>query len=97
MYKKWVNKVNRAFWDNKIVKHKFHGYKYPIFSEDVHTDNILTSKKIFSGERNYKYFIGYINGYYKFKPLHIMVPKTNTYLKCYDGETKWIHFLIECN
>ena len=87
MYKKWVNKVNRAFCDNKIVKHKFHG----------NTDNILTSNKIFSGERNYKYFIGYINGYYKFKPFHIMVPKTNTYLKCYDGETKWMHFLIEYN
>ena len=30
----------------------------------------------------------------KVKPLHIMLPKTSAYVKCYDGQTKWI-FLIE--
>ena len=29
------------------------------------------------------------------KPLNIMLPKTRTYAKSYDGQTKWIHFLIE--
>ena len=31
----------------------------------------------------------------KVKPLHIMLPKVSTYVKCYDGQTKWIYFLIE--
>ena len=31
----------------------------------------------------------------KVKPLNIMLPKTRTYAKSYDGQTKWIHFLIE--
>ena len=24
-----------------------------------------------------------------------MLPKTSVYVKCYDGQTKWMHFLIE--
>ena len=31
---------------------------------------------------------------HKTKPLSIILPKTNTYVKSYDGETKWIYFLI---
>ena len=34
---------------------------------------------------------------YKVKLLHIMLPKTSTYVKRYDGQTKWMYFLIEDN
>ena len=53
------------------------------------------SSKISSGEKNYKYFIGYFYNDQKFKPLHIMLPKTSAYVKIYDGQTKWMYFLIE--
>ena len=43
------------------------------------------------GEKNYKYFIGYLYNDHKVKPLH----KTSTYVKSYDGQTKWMYFLIE--
>ena len=29
------------------------------------------------------------------KPLHIMLPKTSSYIKSYGGQTKWMYFLIE--
>ena len=29
------------------------------------------------------------------KPLHIMLPKTRVYVKSYDGQTKWMYFLIK--
>ena len=29
------------------------------------------------------------------KPLHLMLPKTSTYVKSYDGQTKWLYFLIK--
>ena len=32
---------------------------------------------------------------YKIKPLNIMLPKTDAYVKSYDGKTKWTYFLIE--
>ena len=31
----------------------------------------------------------------KAKPLFIMLPKTSTCVKGYNGQTKWIYFLIE--
>ena len=32
---------------------------------------------------------------YRVKPLHIMLPKTSAYVKRYNGQTKWMDFLIE--
>ena len=32
---------------------------------------------------------------HKVKPLHIMLPKASTYVKSYDGQTKWMYFLNE--
>ena len=34
---------------------------------------------------------------HKVKPLHIMLPKTTAYVKSYDGQTKWMYFLVEDN
>ena len=31
---------------------------------------------------------------YKTKPLFIMLPKTRVYVKRYDGQTKWMYFVI---
>ena len=31
----------------------------------------------------------------KVKPLNIMLPETRAYAKSYDGQTKWMYFLIE--
>ena len=30
----------------------------------------------------------------KVKPLYIILPKTSTYVKSYDGQTKWVYFFI---
>ena len=77
-----------TFGDNEIRKHKFHRYKSPILLENVNIDNTLVCNKISSGEENYKYFISYLYGDYKVKPLHIMRPKTGAYVKSYDGQSK---------
>ena len=34
---------------------------------------------------------------HKVKPLHIVLPKTSAHVKSYDGQTKWMYFLIEDN
>ena len=46
-------------------------------------------------KKNYKYFIGYLHNNHKIKPLNIMLPKSNVYVKSYDGQPKWMYFLIE--
>ena len=45
--------------------------------------------------KNYKYFISYLYNDSKLKSSHIMLPKTSAYIKSYDGQTKWIYFLID--
>ena len=74
-----------TFGDVEIEKNKFYRYKSTTFSKDVDTENVLLCKKIFSGKKNYKYFIGYLCDDYKIKPLHIMLPTRTAYVKSYDG------------
>ena len=31
----------------------------------------------------------------RIKPLHIMLLKTNAYVKSYDGQIKWMYFSVE--
>ena len=63
-----MGKVILTFGDIEIEKDKFYYYKTPIFLEDVNINNILVSNKIFSGEKNNKYFTGYLYDDYEIKP-----------------------------
>ena len=65
------------------------------FLGDVDIEKVLVSNKISFGEKNYKYFIGCLYNGNKIKPLNIMLLKTSAYVKRYDGQTKWMYFLIE--
>ena len=77
------------------LKKKIYRHKVPIFLGDVDIEKVLASKNISFGEKNFKYFIGYLYDNHKVKPLYIMLPKTSAYLKSYDGQTKWMYYLIE--
>ena len=79
----------------EIEKNKFHHHKISYFLGDEDIEKALVSNKISFGEKNYKYFIGYLYNGNKVKPLNIMLPKTTAYVKSYDGQTKWMYFLIE--
>ena len=78
----------------EVGKRKFHHRKNLILLEYVDIENIKACSIVFSGEKNYRCFIGYKHDYYKIKLLWIMLLKTSTYVKSYDGETKWMTFLI---
>ena len=65
------------------------------FKKDVDIEKVLVCNKISIGGKYYKYFIGYLYNDHKIKPLHITLPKTNAYVKSYDGQSKWNNFLIE--
>ena len=85
-----------TFGDIEIEKKNFfYRHKTPVPLKDVDIKKILVSNKIIFGKKNYKYFIGYLYYDYKVKSLHIKLPKTSANVKSYDGQTKWMHFLIE--
>ena len=77
-----------TFRDIEIEKNKFYRNKTPIFLKDVDIEKVLISNKISFGEKNYEYFIGYLHDNHKVKPLRIMLPKTSSYVKSYDGQTR---------
>ena len=85
------------FGDIETEKNKFYRNKIPIFKKDIDIEKVLVSNKISFGEENYKYFIGYLYNDDKIKSLNIILPKTSAYVKSYDGQTKWMYFLIENN
>ena len=58
----------------------------------VDNEKLLVSNKISFVEKNYKHFIGYLYNGNKVKPLNIMLPKTSTYVKRYDGQTKLMYY-----
>ena len=72
-----------TFGDFKLKKNKFYLHKTPILLKYVDVDKLLVCNKISFGEKNYKYFIGYLYNDNKVKSLHIMLPKTSAYLKSY--------------
>ena len=74
-----------TFGDIEIEKNKFYRRKLPVPLRDVDIEKVLVSNKISFGEKNYKYFIGYLHNNHKVKPLNIMLPKTGAYVKSYDG------------
>ena len=52
---------------------------------DVEIEKVLVSNEISSGEKSYKYFIGYFYNDNKVNLLHIMLLKTSAHVKSYDG------------
>ena len=63
--------------------------KVLFFKKDIDIEKVLVSDKISFDEKDYKYFIGYLNNDHKVKLLYMMLTKTSTYIKIYDGQTKW--------
>ena len=67
-----MSKEITAFGNIEIEKLKFHHCKNLISLEDVDIDKIQVLV-VFSGEKDYKYFIGYKDDDHKIKPLRIMI------------------------
>ena len=74
-----------------MKKKFFAAIRFLFFIKDVDVDKVLLSNKISFGEKNYKHFICYLYNDDKVKPLNIMLPKTNAYVKSCDGQTKCMY------
>ena len=90
-----MGKKSLRLGDIEIEKNRFYLHKSHVPLRYVDIEKVLVSKKISFGEKNSKYFIGYLYKDHKVKSLYIMLPKTSAYVKSYDGQTKWMYFLIE--
>ena len=72
MYK---NKKNLTFGNIQTEKNKSYCRKSPVSLKNVNIEKVFAFSQISFGEKNYKYFIGYLYNDHKIRPLHIMLIK----------------------
>ena len=80
----------------KINKKEFHKSNQAIDLDLITTDKIVVSDKFKHSEEGYKYFIGYQENKIV-KPLGIILPQMNGYIKYFDNGGKNMSFLIKNN
>ena len=78
----------------KVNKKEFHKSKQAIDLDSVIVDQIVVSDKFKHSEEGYKYFIGYQEGEIV-KPLCIILPQMNGYIKYFENGGKNMSFLIK--
>ena len=80
----------------KINKKEFHQSKQAIDLDSVITDKIVVSDKFKHSEEAYKYFIGYQEDEI-IRPLRIILPQMNGYIKYFGNGGKNMSLLIKNN
>ena len=84
------------FNDIRVNKKEFHKSKQPVEIMSVNIDQIVVSDKFKHSDKGFKYFIGYREGGIV-KPLCIILPQMNAYIKYFENGGKNISFLIKDN
>ena len=81
---------------NNIIlnKKKFHKTKEPVDLLSVDLDQIVVSYEFKHNDEGFKHFIGYLEGEIV-KPLCIILPQTDGYIKCFENGNKNMSFLIK--
>ena len=80
----------------KINKKEFHKSKQAIDLDSIITDKIVVSDKFRHSEEGFKYFIGYQEDEIV-KPLCIILPQMNGYIKYFENGRKNISLSIKNN
>ena len=72
------------FGDKEVDKKKFYSSKEAILLDSVDLSKIVVSSKWKLNDTTYKYFCGYLNNDGIIKPLCVILPQMNGYIKYFD-------------
>ena len=75
------------FHNTKVNKKEFHKSKQAIDLDSIITDKIVVSEKFKHSEEGFKYFVGHQEDKIV-KPLRIILPKMNGYIKYFENGGK---------
>ena len=89
-----MTKKTLKFNNIRVNTKKFHLSKEPIDLMSVNIDQIVISDKFKHNNEGFKYLIGYQEGEIV-KPLCIILPQMNGYIKYFEYEGKNMSFLIK--
>ena len=73
------------FGDTVVNKRAFHASKQAIALNLVNTNKIVVSNKFKHSDDGFKYFIGYLHDDDVIRPLCIILPQMNGYIKYFDN------------
>ena len=82
------------FGDKEVDKKKFYSSKEAILLNSVDLSKIVVSSRRKLNDTTYKYFCGYLNND-AFKPLCVILPQMNEYIKCFDDGGKNMSFVTD--
>ena len=80
--------------DKEVDKKKFYSFKEAILLNSVDLSKIVVSKRWKLNDTTYKYFCGYLNNDVM-KPLCVILPQMNRYIKCFDNGGKNMSFVTD--
>ena len=82
------------FGNKEINKKEFYSFEEAILLDSVDLSKIVISKKWKIDDKTYKYFCGYLNNDV-IKPLCVILPQMNGYIKYFDDGGKNISFVTD--
>ena len=81
------------FGDKEVDKKKFHSSKEAILLDSVDLSKIVVSSRWRLNDTTYKYLCGYLNNDGIIKPLCVILPQMDGYIKYFDDGGKIYHLL----
>ena len=89
-----MNEKTLKFNNIRVIKKEFHQSMQPIDLMSVNVDQIVVSDKFKHNSESFKYFIGYQEDEI-IKPICIILPQMNGYIKYFENGGKNMSFLIK--
>ena len=89
-----MNEKTMKFQNIRVSKKEFHKSEQPDDLVSVNVDKIVISGKFKHNDEGFKYFIGYKKGE-TVKPLCIILPQMNGYIKYFENGSKNMSFFIK--
>ena len=83
------------FGDKEVDKKAFYSSKEAILLDSVDLSKIVVSSRWKLNDTTYKYFCGYLNNDGIIKPLCVILPQMNGYIKYFDDGGKNISFATD--
>ena len=83
------------FGDKEVDKKTFYSSKKAILFDSVDLSKIVVSSRWKLNDTTYKYFCGYLNNDGIIKPLCVILPQMNGYIKYFDDGAKNMSFVTD--
>ena len=83
------------FGDKEVDKKTFYSSKEAILLDSVDLSKIVVSSRWKLNDKTYKYFCGYLDNDVIIKPLYVILPQMNGYIKYFDDGGKNMSFVTD--